>query len=87
MDTDPRTEVAIDAAERGADHASARFRTELDIEQKGDAIDLVTEVDRETQRRVISTIRERFPDDAVVGEEEDELKTVPESGYAWIIDR
>ncbi|QOS13668.1 putative inositol-1(or 4)-monophosphatase / fructose-1,6-bisphosphatase, archaeal-type (plasmid) [Haloferax gibbonsii] len=86
MDTDPREEVAIDAAERGADHASARFRTKLDIEQKGDAIDLVTEVDRETQRRVISTIRERFPDDAVVGEEEDELKTVPESGYAWIID-
>ncbi|MCO8268033.1 inositol monophosphatase family protein [Haloferax prahovense] len=86
MDTDPRAEVAIDAAERGADHASARFRTELDIEQKGDAIDLVTEVDRETQRRVISTIRERFPGDAVVGEEEDELKTVPESGYAWIID-
>ncbi|REA02816.1 inositol monophosphatase [Haloferax sp. Atlit-6N] len=86
MDTDPREEVAIDAAERGADHASARFRTKLDIEEKGDAIDLVTEVDRETQRRVISTIRERFPDDAVVGEEEDELKTVPESGYAWIID-
>ncbi|AKU09448.1 inositol monophosphatase family protein [Haloferax gibbonsii] len=86
MDTDPREEVAIDAAERGADHASARFRTKLDIEQKSDAIDLVTEVDRETQRRVISTIRERFPDDAVVGEEEDELKTVPESGYAWIID-
>ncbi|MFC7130215.1 inositol monophosphatase family protein [Haloferax chudinovii] len=86
MDADRRKAVAVAAAEEGAEHASARFRTELDIEQKDDEIDLVTEVDRETQRRVIAAIREQFPDDAVVGEEEDELKTVPETGYAWIID-
>ncbi len=77
MDADPREAVAVAAAEVGAEHASARFRTELDIEQKDDEIDLVTEVDRETQRRVIAEIRGKFPDDAVVGEEEDELKTVP----------
>ena len=86
MEKHSREAVAVEAAETGAEYAFEHFRTDFDIEQKGDKTDLVTEIDRETQRRVISTIRERFPDDAVVGEEEDERKTVPESGYAWVID-
>lgn len=81
-----RKTVAVDAAEAGADYAFEHFRTDLDIERKESKIDLVTEIDRETQRRVISTITEQFPDDEIVGEEEDERKTVPESGFAWIID-
>jgi len=47
---------------------------------------VVTEADRAAQRIVIETIRESFPDDAVVGEEEDERKTVPDAGAAWVID-
>jgi len=46
----------------------------------------VTEADRAAQRTVIESIRETFPDDAIVGEEEDERKTVPETGAAWVID-
>lgn len=81
-----RKQVAIDAAEAGADYAHDHFRTDLEIEEKSSSIDLVTRIDRETQRKIITRIREQFPDDVVVGEEEDERKTVPESGYAWIID-
>lgn len=81
-----RTQVAIDAAKVGADYAHDHFRTDLAIEEKSSNIDLVTRIDRETQRKIISRIREQFPDDEVVGEEENERKTVPESGYAWIID-
>lgn len=76
----------VEIAQAGADHALEHFRTELTIEEKTDKTDLVTEVDRETQRRIVSTIEERFPNDAIVGEEDDERKTVPEEGYAWIID-
>jgi myo-inositol-1(or 4)-monophosphatase len=75
-----------DIAQTGADYALEHFRAELTIEEKADKTDLVTEVDRGTQRRIVSAIEERFPNDEIVGEEEDERKTVPDEGYAWIID-
>lgn len=86
--------TVADIAQTGADYALERFQTglttesetEIEIEEKADKTDLVTEVDRETQRQIVSTIEERFPNDEIVGEEEDERKTVPEEGYAWIID-
>jgi myo-inositol-1(or 4)-monophosphatase len=81
-----RETVAVDAAHAGAEYANRHFRTDLAIERKSSKTDVVTDVDRLAQRRTVSAIRERFPDDAIVGEEEDERKTVPEEGYAWIID-
>ncbi len=80
-----RAAVAERAARAGAAVAYDRFRTDITVETKGED-DVVTEADRAAQRRVIETIRESFPDDAVVGEEEDERKTVPEAGPAWVID-
>lgn len=53
-----RTQVAIDAAKVGADYAHDHFRTDLAIEEKSSNIDLVTRIDRETQRKIISRIRE-----------------------------
>jgi myo-inositol-1(or 4)-monophosphatase len=46
----------------------------------------VTAVDRAAQRRVVEVVGERFPDDLVVGEEEDAAKTVPDTGVAWVVD-
>jgi len=83
-DTDERAAVAERAARAGARVANDRFRSDIDVETKGD--DVVTEADRAAQRTVIESIRETFPDDAIVGEEEDERKTVPETGAAWVID-
>ena len=84
-DVDERAAVAERAARAGAAVANERFRTDIDVETKGED-DVVTEADRAAQRAVIEEIRGSFPTDAVVGEEEDERKSVPEEGAAWVID-
>ena len=47
-------------------------------------IDLVTEIDRESERRVVHALRKKFPNDSILAEEE----TTHEgsSGRRWIID-
>ena len=84
-DVAERAAVARRAAEAGAAVAHEHFRSDIAVETKGED-DVVTEADRAAQRAVIESIRESFPEDAVVGEEEDERKTVPEEGPAWVID-
>jgi len=84
-DADERATVAERAARAGGRVANDRFRSGIAVESKGED-DVVTEADRAAQRTVIESIRESFPDDAVVGEEEDERKTVPDEGAAWVID-
>ncbi|XVH31813.1 inositol monophosphatase family protein [Haloferacaceae archaeon DSL9] len=85
-DTTDRAAVATAAAEAGAELAAESFRTGIDVETKDDKTDVVTAADRAAQRRVIEVIRESYPDDAIVGEEEDALKSVPADGAAWVID-
>ncbi|MFC6786052.1 inositol monophosphatase family protein [Halobaculum halobium] len=84
---DDRLETAVAAAERGGSVALDAFRSAHDVETKADGpMDAVTAVDRTVQRRVIEYITERHPEDAVVGEEDDALKSVPETGVAWVVD-
>ena len=84
--TDERATVAVEAAEAGAAVASDAFRGELTVETKSGDTDVVTAADREAQTAVVERIRESFPDDAVVGEEEGAASAVPERGVAWVID-
>lgn len=86
MSRQDRVAVAERAARAGAEVAHATYRTGIDVETKDGKMDVVTQSDRDAQRRVIEVIRETHPEDAIVGEEEDELKTVPETGPAWVID-
>jgi myo-inositol-1(or 4)-monophosphatase len=81
-----RAEVAERAARAGGDLAHSRFRDDIAVETKAGKTDVVTQADRDAQSRVIEVIREEFPDDAFVGEEDDELKEVPDEGPAWVID-
>lgn len=81
-----RYETALRAAREGSEVAHDLFRTELDVETKSSKMDFVTRADTETQRRVISVVREEYPSATIVGEEEDELKSVPEDGNAWVVD-
>ncbi|NKE37709.1 inositol monophosphatase [Natronococcus sp. JC468] len=81
-----RADTAVRAARAGAAIAGEAFRTTLDVETKAGKTDVVTRADREAQVAVIEAIRETYPDDPVVGEEDDALKAVPESGPAWIVD-
>ena len=78
-------------AEVGAATALERFRTGLDPEVKGDsrvidAASVVTVADREAQRACIDAVRDRFPDDAVVAEEDDAPTALPSEGVAWVVD-
>lgn len=86
MSDDSRASLAERAAHAGAEVAYNLFRVGVDVETKDGKTDYVTQADRDAQRRVIEVIREEFPADAIVGEEEEELKEVPESGDAWVID-
>ncbi len=49
------------------------------------AIDLVTTVDREAERRIVDILARRFPDHSILAEEETAVVR-SRSGYRWIID-
>ena len=83
---DSRLELAERAATAGSEIASEGFRHDLTVETKSNKTDVVTEFDRRSQRRVIEVIEAEFPDDAIVGEEEDALKEVPAEGDVWVVD-
>lgn len=76
---DKRAIEIIEIAEAAADYASDNFRLELQVEKKSSKIDLVTRVDKETQRKIVSAIESHYPEDSIVGEEGDQKKIVPES--------
>ena len=81
-----RLTVAERAATAGASVAMTAFRTDLEVEEKGSKTDVVTQADRDAQTRVAEVIRDAYPDDDFVGEEEDVPKTIPASGSAWVVD-
>ena len=85
-DGDVRVAVAERAARAGAAVAREAFRRGLDVETKGAKTDVVTEADREAQRRIREVLRRSYPDDAFVGEENDARADVPAEGAAWIVD-
>ncbi len=95
--TDPtrRAALAERAARAGGVVAHETFREALTVETKTDKNDLVTQADRDAQQQVIATIRQEFPDDALVCEEDvsmpgvDEVNLhteVPETGPVWVVD-
>lgn len=84
--SDSRVAVAALAARAGADVADARFRTGIDVENKDGKTDVVTAADRDAQTAVTDTIRDAYPEDVIVGEENDARKQVPDEGAAWVID-
>ncbi|MFB6253306.1 MAG: inositol monophosphatase, partial [Halobacteriaceae archaeon] len=81
-----RVQLAVDAAKTGAEIALDAFRSDITIETKTGKTDVVTAIDRQVQQTLINEIKNEYPDDVFVGEEEDERKTVPETGAVWIID-
>lgn len=78
--------TALAAAEAGASFADEYYETSVAVDTKDSRLDYVTEADTGAQRRVIDRIRETYPDATVVGEEEDELKSIPDHGDAWVVD-
>ncbi len=61
--------LAIDLARRAGSIQRDRYETEIQIEIKSSAIDLVTEVDRECEALMVAEIEARRPGDAILAEE------------------
>ena len=76
-------EVAVEAAQLAGSFQRHRFATELAIALKGDK-DLVTEVDRESERLIVSHLLAAFPTHNIVAEEGEYPQG--DSPYRWVID-
>jgi myo-inositol-1(or 4)-monophosphatase len=94
-----RGAVAERAARAGGVVARKQFRGDLVVETKANKNDVVTETDRDAQAQVVATVREEFPDDPFLCEEElvalngpettaepTAVDSVPATGPAWVVD-
>jgi myo-inositol-1(or 4)-monophosphatase len=76
--------VAWDAANSAGEIVRARWHQPKTIDYKG-AIDLVTSVDRETERSIVELIQKNFPSHSILAEEQTDLRG-DDNEYRWIID-
>jgi len=76
-------EFATSLARQTGDFIRSRSASDFSVEHKG-RIDLVTEVDKEAQGRIVSAIEKHFPDHGILAEES--YSKDGGSGYTWIID-
>jgi myo-inositol-1(or 4)-monophosphatase len=76
-------DVAMAAARLAGSYQLQRFALPLDIDLKGDK-NLVTEVDRESERLIVGHILSQYPDHTIVAEEGEYPKG--SSSFRWIID-
>jgi myo-inositol-1(or 4)-monophosphatase len=79
----PALEVALTVAEAAGQTLMDRLHSEKQVSYKGRA-NLVSDVDKLVERRIIEDLHKEFPDDGFLAEES---ASVPSnSGYTWIID-
>jgi histidinol phosphatase-like enzyme (inositol monophosphatase family) len=84
LDIQVRLELALEAAEEAGEITLQYYRRDdLEIQRKGDDSP-VTIADRQAEQHLRQRISERFPDDAILGEEFPER--LGSSGYRWILD-
>jgi myo-inositol-1(or 4)-monophosphatase len=76
--------VLLDAAQEAGKIILQYFNGVFKIEHKDGINNLVTEVDKHAEAKIIDVIRATFPDHSIISEEVGELKTA--SDYQWIID-
>jgi myo-inositol-1(or 4)-monophosphatase len=84
MATAPRS-LARAAAESGGRTALERFRSDVAIQTKAHKNDLVSVADAAAQEQVVERLRQETSA-PILGEEDDQGTTVPESGPCWIVD-
>lgn len=83
MNIEDIKKIGVSAAHKGAEALRMRFEKLTRISKKG-RIDLVTEADTESEKIIIKTIRDAFPDHAILAEESGMNHGTP--GYRWYID-
>lgn len=83
MNYDEYLELAKSSALEAGKIITENFGERLEVDHKG-KYDLVTKMDRKSERYIVDSINERFPDHDIVTEETDLEKTG--SDYVWYID-
>jgi len=83
MDFEQAKSVGIEAIYRGARVLREHLGRISQINQKA-AFDLITEADIESEKQIIETIRNTFPDHAILAEESGNHRGTDE--FQWIID-
>lgn len=76
--------VAWEAANAAGEIIRENWQQPKTIDYKG-AIDLVTSVDRESERTIVDVIRRNFPDHSILAEEETDVQGTQHE-YRWVID-
>jgi len=76
--------AAIRWAREAGEIQRERFRTALTIDCKSSGIDLVTEVDRQCEKRILDQIHQEFPDCGVLGEETGLYQG--DAPWRWVVD-
>lgn len=78
-------EAAVEAARAGAEvllrHWEQLGKDDADVKARNDWVSLA---DRDSERAIVSLLRDRFPDDSVLGEEGADIQKG--SGRTWIVD-
>jgi fructose-1,6-bisphosphatase/inositol monophosphatase family enzyme len=77
-------QIAVELAEGAAGLVRTRRHGQLDVDAKSTSTDLVTEVDRATERWLVGQLAARRPRDAVLGEEGGGREG--SSGVRWVLD-
>jgi myo-inositol-1(or 4)-monophosphatase len=79
----PFLDTAVEAARIAGRFQRYRFTSLLDVALKGDK-DLVTEIDRESERLIVAHLLGSFPDHGIIAEEGEYLPGTAD--FRWIID-
>ncbi|MBN3038206.1 MAG: inositol monophosphatase [Candidatus Omnitrophica bacterium] len=78
-----RKNVAVKACKQVGGILISSFGRKVTVTSKGDR-DLVTNIDKQVEKTIISLIKKHFPQDGIVSEESPDAPT--RSGFRWIID-
>lgn len=76
--------IARDAARAGAAELIARYGRARGVQTKSSPTDMVSEADVAAERAILAVLRERVPDDGIVGEEGADVPGT--TGRRWIVD-
>ena len=86
MDLDHVYEQAKNWVREAGERIRSSFDKTLDIHTKSDPNDLVTDIDRDTEKFFIEKIRDSYPGHRILGEEGFGDKLTDLDGVVWIID-
>ncbi|MEK3745061.1 inositol monophosphatase family protein [Brevibacillus sp. FSL K6-0770] len=79
-------ELALQCARSAGELSLKRMKEPFTVEYKTSASDLVTAVDKEVEKHVISMILKRFPDHGILGEESTFAQDPAKFETLWVID-